>query len=74
MKTLILILFTIKFIYAQSNGHESEGSVVTTAKGRIRGLKGDGDYTVFLGIPYAVVDESNPFRVSLVFFYNFPSA
>lgn len=60
MKKLLVFLFIIKFI----NGDGSGGPVVITAKGTIKGLKGDGDYAVFLGVPYAVVDERNPFRVS----------
>lgn len=39
--------------------------VVETKVGLIRGLKAsDGDYDMFMGIPYATVDEANPFGVS----------
>ncbi|KAJ8735091.1 hypothetical protein PYW08_014341 [Mythimna loreyi] len=57
MKKLIYILCLIKCI----SGHDSEEFIANTAKGKIKGLKGDGDYAVFLGVPYALVDESNPF-------------
>ncbi|CAG9791837.1 unnamed protein product [Diatraea saccharalis] len=36
--------------------------LVFTSQGLVRGQKAtDGDYTTFLGIPYATVDENNPF-------------
>ncbi|CAH2064845.1 unnamed protein product, partial [Iphiclides podalirius] len=39
--------------------------LVDTKKGLIRGLQAsDGDYAMFLGIPYARVNESNPFGPS----------
>ncbi|XP_026739433.1 acetylcholinesterase-like [Trichoplusia ni] len=39
--------------------------VVNTNVGLIRGLRAtDGDYNMFMGIPYAVVDETNPFGPS----------
>lgn len=38
--------------------------------GLIRGLKADdGDYGMFLGIPYGQIDEANPFGVSCIKFY-----
>lgn len=39
--------------------------LVETKVGLIRGLRGsDGDYSMFLGIPFGVVNETNPFGVS----------
>lgn len=39
--------------------------LVDSKVGLIRGLtSSDGDYSMFLGIPYATVDPSNPFGVS----------
>lgn len=39
--------------------------LVETKVGLIRGLKAsDGDYSMFLGIPFGVVNETNPFGVS----------
>jgi hypothetical protein len=39
--------------------------LVQTNVGLIKGLKAtDGDYSMFLGIPYATVDGENPFGVS----------
>lgn len=40
--------------------------IVETNVGTIRGLQSsDGDYDMFLGIPYANVDKKYPFRVSI---------
>lgn len=39
--------------------------LVETKVGLIRGLRAtDGDYSMFLGIPFGVVNETNPFGVS----------
>lgn len=39
--------------------------IVNTNVGTIRGLKAeDGDYSMFMGIPFAEVDSDNPFGVS----------
>lgn len=46
---------------------EDDVLVVNTDVGAIRGLRAeDGDYTMFLGIPYADVDADNPFGVSII--------
>ncbi|XP_026749533.1 bile salt-activated lipase [Galleria mellonella] len=43
-----------------------KGPLVNSNAGLIRGLQAsDGDYSMFLGIPYAKVNESNPFGVSI---------
>lgn len=43
--------------------------LVLINQGLVRGQKAsDGDYTSFLGIPYAVVDEDNPFGVSTQYY------
>lgn len=40
--------------------------VVNTNVGSVRGLRAeDGDYAMFLGIPYADIDKNNPFGVSI---------
>lgn len=40
--------------------------LVNTNVGLIRGLRAnDGDYSMFLGIPFAQVDVNNPFGVSI---------
>ncbi|XP_022817752.1 cholinesterase 2-like [Spodoptera litura] len=39
--------------------------LVSTKKGLIRGLQSNEGYAEFLGIPYAVVDKSNPFGPSV---------
>lgn len=39
--------------------------LVEAPAGLIRGLRADdGEYSMFLGIPYAHVDEDNPFGVT----------
>ncbi|XP_028038352.1 cholinesterase 2-like [Bombyx mandarina] len=39
--------------------------LVDTPAGLIRGLQSvDGEYSMFLGVPYALVDENNPFGIS----------
>lgn len=58
-----------------SGKDETSGPVVQTNVGYIKGLKAeDGDYSMFMGIPYAEVDRNNVFGVSdLVFgFLNAP--
>ncbi|KAG6464029.1 hypothetical protein O3G_MSEX014226 [Manduca sexta] len=46
----------------------SGNPVVRTKLGNIRGLKaGNGDYSMYLGVPYATVDMKNPFGRSIPF-------
>lgn len=60
----VVVLFAV---CASVRGLSRIDPLVSTNRGLIRGLQfGDG-YAKFLGIPYAVVDENNPFGVSLVF-------
>lgn len=41
--------------------------LVETRKGLIKGLRSEnGEFSKFLGVPYALVDEDNPFGVSLI--------
>lgn len=41
--------------------------LVQTKVGLIRGLSAsDGDYSMFLGIPFGVINETNPFGVSVL--------
>ncbi|XP_022828467.1 bile salt-activated lipase-like isoform X2 [Spodoptera litura] len=60
MYKVILLLVLIKCLY-------SEGSdpTVITKKGTIKGLQAKDGYFMFLGVPYALVDESNPFGAAL---------
>jgi hypothetical protein len=45
-------------------GSSAKGPLVTSKLGRIQGLKAsDGDYNMFLGIPYGKVDKGKPFGV-----------
>lgn len=42
--------------------------LVETKVGLVRGLRAsDGDYSMFLGIPFGVVNETNPFGVSTLY-------
>ncbi|XP_026747804.1 esterase FE4-like isoform X2 [Trichoplusia ni] len=63
MKSLVLILLIIKCVAGSAVGRE--GPLVSTPKGLIRGVRAeDGDYDGYYGIPYALVDEDNPFGPS----------
>ncbi|XP_075989786.1 bile salt-activated lipase-like isoform X2 [Anticarsia gemmatalis] len=57
MKILVLLLFV--------HGLESSprlDPLVETPQGLIKGLQADdGDYAMFLGVPYGVIDDNNPF-------------
>lgn len=49
----------------------NEDLIVNSNVGVIRGLEAsDGDYDMFMGIPYGKVDEANPFGVSYYLSYN----
>lgn len=65
-KTVFLIsLLIISFNKCHSIDSRVD-PLVDTKVGLIRGLKAeDGDYSMFLGIPYGKVEESNPFGVSI---------
>ncbi|XP_026747789.1 bile salt-activated lipase-like [Trichoplusia ni] len=59
MKKLLLVLLLTTCCWA---GQPRVDPLVSTSRGLIRGLRAeDGDYDMFLGIPYAVVDENKPF-------------
>ncbi|XP_026747796.1 esterase FE4-like [Trichoplusia ni] len=63
MKSLVLVLLIIKCVAGSAVSRE--GPLVSTPKGQIRGVRGeDGDYDGYYGIPYALVDEDNPFGPS----------
>ncbi|XP_026747799.1 esterase FE4-like [Trichoplusia ni] len=63
MKSLMLVLLIIK--YVAGSAVSREGPLVSTPKGQIRGVRAeDGDYDGYYGIPYALVDEDNPFGPS----------
>lgn len=45
--------------------HSIAGPLVETNVGKIRGVNSsDGDYAMYLGIPYGQVQADNPFGVS----------
>lgn len=56
-----LVLLTLGIVQARIR----LDPLVDTQQGLIKGLRADdGDYSMFLGIPYAKVDGENPFGVS----------
>ncbi|CAH0731226.1 unnamed protein product, partial [Brenthis ino] len=56
-----LLLLTLGLV----QGRTRLDPLVDTPQGLIRGQKADeGDYSMFLGIPYAKLDENNPFGAS----------
>lgn len=62
MKKILLLFFAVNCLECVPN----HGSVVITPNGPVRGLRADdGDYTMYLGVPYGFVDENNPFGVSI---------
>ncbi|XP_049865264.1 cholinesterase-like [Pectinophora gossypiella] len=65
MKRDIVILFIILLFQNNVDGFSRIDPLVDTKVGLIRGLTApDGDYSMFMGIPYAKVDEENPFGPS----------
>jgi hypothetical protein len=57
----LLSIFLIQNVFAL----QRIDPLVNTDLGLIQGLKAsDGDYSMFMGIPYAQIDPSNPFGVS----------
>ncbi|XP_063375332.1 esterase FE4-like [Cydia amplana] len=64
MSHLRLVLAVL--IFKNVNSDMRVDPLVHTNVGLIKGLKAsDGDYSMFLGIPYASVDKENPFGASL---------
>ncbi|XP_046976283.1 esterase FE4-like [Vanessa cardui] len=54
--------WVLVFVIGLSQGTLRLDPLVNTQQGLIRGLRvDDGDYSMFLGIPYAKVNEDNPF-------------
>ncbi|XP_073967562.1 esterase FE4-like [Choristoneura fumiferana] len=61
LKTLCALLF-LESVFCDLR----TDPLVSTSVGLIRGLRApDGDYSMFLGIPYAIVDKANPFKSSM---------
>ncbi|CAB3251237.1 unnamed protein product [Arctia plantaginis] len=58
MKKILLLCLAINYLECSPN----HGSVVETPNGPVRGVQNEkGDFTMYLGVPYGVVDEDNPF-------------
>lgn len=56
---LMLALFSLDYV-------SSQDFLVNTSQGVVRGVAAtDGDYAMYLGIPYGQVVDSNPFGVSM---------
>lgn len=62
------LTITVSLIWCVSYGTfalSREGPLIDSKVGPIQGLLAtDGNYSMFLGIPYATVDPANPFGVS----------
>lgn len=57
MFDIIITILSLGAVYA------SETVIIVTSKGSIQGYTNEG-YNTFFGVPYAKVDEDNPFGVS----------
>lgn len=68
MYTISLVIgsiFIVHIVFSQ----DVPGLIVTTTQGQVRGVGAtDGDYTMFMGIPYGKVVETNPFGVSTYYY------
>lgn len=63
VKCLLFSIFFVLIKYAESASRIDPW--VETKVGLIRGLRAtDGEYSMFMGIPYAYINETNPFGVS----------
>lgn len=66
----IIIFILIQSFQRSLETDVEDFPIVDTKVGRIRGIKAtDGEYYMFMGIPYAKVDEENPFGVSKPCYY-----
>ncbi|XP_059061195.1 cholinesterase 2-like [Achroia grisella] len=64
MRLIFSIIFIIQYYNVECSKLRLDPLVESNA-GLIRGLQAsDGDYSMFLGIPFAKVNESNPFGIS----------
>ncbi|CAB3240847.1 unnamed protein product [Arctia plantaginis] len=60
-----IIILILPFLIHNGGAFTRIDPLVETKLGLIRGLRAsDGDYSMFMGIPYATVNESNPFGPS----------
>lgn len=65
MCSIFFIGFTLLLLCNGIIANPRIDPLVETNVGLIRGLRAsDGDYSMFLGIPFGVVNETNPFGVS----------
>lgn len=69
MKGLARICFALLVLFQYTQCLPRIDPLVDTKVGLIRGLRADdGNYSKFLGIPYAQVNPDNPFGVSAMYF------
>ncbi|CAB3241209.1 unnamed protein product [Arctia plantaginis] len=62
---MVFKTFIIAAILQVVTGRTRIGPLVNTDAGLIKGLQADdGDYSMFLGIPFGKVDEANPFSAA----------
>ncbi|CAG4974645.1 unnamed protein product [Colias eurytheme] len=60
-----MLPFVLFLLFVTAEARLRLDPLVDTKQGLIKGLRADdGDYSMFLGIPYAVVDGDNPFGVA----------
>lgn len=65
LKIQFIAAFIFLTLFSKCHG-KSLDTLVNTKVGLIRGLKAeDGEYSMFLGIPFGKVEENNPFGVSI---------
>lgn len=69
MKEAISVLFLVGCVYGAEV--RVDPLVLISGQGLVSGQRAtDGDYSMFLGIPYALVDRDNPFGVSNTITFN----
>lgn len=61
----LIVIYIFSLIFQNGYCKSRVDPLVETKLGLIKGLRAnDGDYSMFMGIPYAHVNPSNPFAVS----------
>lgn len=63
-----ILLCVLTFVIGVFGEPRVDPLVLISSQGLVRGHRApDGEYSMFLGIPYAEVDPENPFGVSRLF-------
>lgn len=64
-KTILCVLFLVASVFGEPR---VDPLVLISSQGLVMGHRAtDGDYSMFLGVPYARVDAADPFGVSTFF-------